>query len=117
MDTLFIWMLSMAPSLSVLTGFDHPLGEGEGYSPIKVTGAARQKMLRTPLKGTRILFYGCVPNSFQPLRDTKSTTTNYITGTANFNSNLKITCRHFVLEDFLKVLSQILPRQLLQQSF
>ena len=30
MDTLFIWMLSMAPSLSVLTGFDHPLGGGEG---------------------------------------------------------------------------------------
>ena len=100
MDTMFIWMLSMAPSLSVLTGFDHPLGEGEGYSPIKVTGAARQKMLRTPLKGTK------------STRDTKSTTTNYITGTANFNSNLKITCRHFVLKDFLKVLSQILPRQL-----
>ena len=102
----------MAPSLSVLTGFDHPLGGGEGYSPIKVTGAAHQKMLRTPLKGTRILFYGRVPNSFQLLRDTKSTTTNYITGTANFNSNLKITFRHFVLEGSLKVLSQILPRQL-----
>ena len=44
--------------------------------------------MRTPLKGTRILFYGRVPNSVQPLRDTKSTTTtNYITGTANFNSN------------------------------
>ena len=63
MDTMFIWMLSMAPSLSVLTGFDHPLGEGEGYSPIKVTGAARRKMLRTPLKGTK------------STRDTKSTTT------------------------------------------
>ena len=44
--------------------------------------------MRTPLKGTRILFYGRVPNSVQPLRDTKSTTTtNYITETANFNSN------------------------------
>ena len=42
---------------------------------------------RTPLKGTRILFYGCVPNSFPPVRGTNSTTTNYITGTANSNSN------------------------------
>ena len=42
---------------------------------------------RTPLKGTRILFYGRVPNSFPPVRGTNSTTTNYITGTANSNSN------------------------------
>ena len=83
MDTMFIWMLSMAPSLSVLTGFDHPLGEGEGYSPIKVTGAARQKMLRTPLKGTRILCYGRVPNSFQPLRD------NQINNNKLYNWNCK----------------------------
>ena len=83
MDTLFIWMLSMAPSLSVLTGFDHPLGGGEGYSPIKVTGAARQKMLRTPLKGTRILCYGRVPNSFQPLRD------NQINNNKLYNWNCK----------------------------
>ena len=41
----------------------------------------------TPLKGTRILFYGRVPNSFPPLRGSNSTTTNYITGTANSNSN------------------------------
>ena len=83
MDTMFIWMLSMDPSLSVLTRFDHPLGGGEGYSPIKVTGAAHQKMLRTPLKGTRILFYGRVPNSFQPLRENQ----RQQIGTANFNSN------------------------------
>ena len=42
---------------------------------------------RTPLKGTRILFYGRVPNSFPPVRATNSTTTNYITGTANSNGN------------------------------
>ena len=33
------------------------------------------------------MFYGRVPNSFPPLRGTNSTTTNYITGTPNFNSN------------------------------
>ena len=42
---------------------------------------------RTPLKGTRILFYGRVPNSFPPVRATNSTTRNYITGTANSNGN------------------------------
>ena len=47
----------------------------------------RRKTLRTPLKDTRVLFYGCVPNSFPPLRGTNTTTTNYLTGTANFNSN------------------------------
>ena len=33
------------------------------------------------------MFYGRVPNSFPTLRGTNSTITNYITGTANFNSN------------------------------
>ena len=54
---------------------------------MKVMGLPCGKVSRTPLKGTRILFYGCVPNSFPPLRGTNSTTTNYITGTANVNSN------------------------------
>ena len=40
-------------------------------------------MLRTHLKGTRILFYGRVPNSFQPLRENQ----RQQIGTANFNSN------------------------------
>ena len=50
-------------------------------------GGARMKISRTPLKGTRILFYGCVPNSFPPLRGTSLTTTNQMTVTLNFNSN------------------------------
>ena len=32
------------------------------------------------------MFYGRAPNSFPLLRGTNSTTTNYITGAANFNS-------------------------------
>ena len=51
-----------------------------GYNPIKVRG------VKTPLEGTRILLYERVPNSFPPVRGSNSTTT-YITGTANFNSN------------------------------
>ena len=62
-------------------------GGGGGYYPIKVTGVLVGRISRTPLKGTRILFYGRVPNSFPPLRGTNSTTTNVITGTANFNTN------------------------------
>ena len=50
-------------------------------------GGAHLKILRTPLKGTRILSHGCVLNSLPPLRGTNLTTTNYITGTANFNSS------------------------------
>ena len=55
--------------------------------PHKSDGGACRKIARTPLKGTRILFYGLVPNSFPPLRGANSTTTNYITGTPNFNSD------------------------------
>ena len=57
-----------------------------GVLAYKSDGSARRKFSRTPLKGTRILFYGRVPNSFTLLRGTNSTTTNYITGAANFNS-------------------------------
>ena len=58
-----------------------------GLLPCKSDGGARRKISKASLKGTRILFYGRVPNSFPPLRGTNSTATNYITGTANFNSN------------------------------
>ena len=58
-----------------------------GVLPCKSDGGAGRKISRAPLKGTRILFYGRVPNSFSPLRGTNSTATNYITDTANFNSN------------------------------
>ena len=37
-----------------------------GLLPYKSGGGGRQKISRTPLKGTRILFYGRVPNSFHP---------------------------------------------------
>ena len=59
---------------------------GGGVLAYKNDWSARRKCSRTPLKGTRILFYGRVPNSFPLLRGTNSTTTNYITGAANFNS-------------------------------
>ena len=59
---------------------------GGGVLAYKSEGGARRKSSRTPLKGTRILFYGRVPNSFPLLRGTNSTTTNYITGAGNFNS-------------------------------
>ena len=65
-------------------------GEGEAALPYKSDGDVRRKLLRTPLKGTRILFYGCVPYLFPPQRGTNSTTTKYIIGTANFDSNKDI---------------------------
>ena len=55
----------------------------------------------TTLKGARVLFYVRVP---PPLRGNNSTTTNYVTGTANLIV-IEITVEHFLLEDFLKVLS------------
>ena len=58
-----------------------------GVPPYKSDGDARRKISRTPLKGTRILSYGRVPNLFPLLRGTNSTTTNYITGAANFNKS------------------------------
>ena len=57
---------------------------GRGVLPYKRDEGARRRIPRTPLKGSGILFYGRVRNSFPPLRGTNSTTTNYITGTANF---------------------------------
>ena len=46
-----------------------------------------QSNINAPQKGTRILFYRHLPNSLPPLWGTNSTTTNCITGTANFNVN------------------------------
>ena len=77
---------------------------GGEYSPIKVTGVLVGKISRTPLKCTRILFYGRVPNSFPPLIGTNSTTTTYTTGTAKLIVT-KITFEHFLLMEFFKVLS------------
>ena len=58
-----------------------------GIPPYKSDGGARRKNSRTPVKGTRIMFYERAPNSFSPARGNNSTTKNYITGTVNFNSN------------------------------
>ena len=52
-----------------------PGGQG-GVLPYKSVEGARRKILKTPLKGTRILLYGRVQNSFPPLRGTNSITTN-----------------------------------------
>ena len=63
-------------------------GAGGGVLPYKSDGGVNRNVSRTPLKGTRILFYGRDPNLFPPLRGTNSTTVNHITvGTANSNSD------------------------------
>ena len=63
-------------------------GGGGGVLSYKSDGGVNRNVSRTPLKGTRILFYGRDPNSFPPLRGTNSTTVNHITvGTANSNSD------------------------------
>ena len=54
-----------------------------GVLPYKSDAGDRRKISRTPPKGTRIFYYGRVPKSLSPPRGTNSTTTNYITGTAN----------------------------------
>ena len=75
-------------------------------------GACRE-ISRTPLKGTRTLFYGRVPNSFPSLRGTNSIIINHITGTAILIV-IKITFEHFLFKDVLKVLSLIF---IWEQSF
>ena len=75
---------------SLVHSYSKTGGGGEAALPYKSDGGVRRKILRTPLKGTRILFYGCVPYLFPPLRGTNSTTTKYIIGTANFDSNKDI---------------------------
>ena len=53
-----------------------------GVLPYKSGGVALRKI-------SNLVLWAChlVTNSFPPLRGTNSTTTNYITGTANCNSN------------------------------
>ena len=55
-----------------------------GYFPIKVTGVPVGKFANTSKRYPNV-FYGRAPKSFSPPRGTNSTTTNYITGTANAN--------------------------------
>ena len=73
-----------------------------GGTASKSDGAGSRRISRTPLKGTRILFYGRVPNSRPPLRGTNSKLYNWH---CKFQSVIKITFEHFLLKDFLKLLS------------
>ena len=75
---------------------------GGGGTASKSDGAGSRRISRTPLKGTRILFYGRVPNSRPPLRGTNSKLYNWH---CKFQSVIKITFEHFLLKDFLKLLS------------
>ena len=90
------------------------------HGDVPPRGTSRRKILRTPLKVTRNLFYGRVPNSFPPLRGTNSTTTNYITGTANFNSNKDNFRTLFCPGLFERIVINLYPNkkyQFWQQSF
>ena len=78
------------------------VGRCRGGTAHKSDGAARRRISRTPLKGTRILFYGRVPNSLPPLRGTNSKLYKWH---CKFQSVIKITFEHFLLTDFLKLLS------------
>ena len=78
------------------------VGRCRGGTAHKSDGAARRRISRTPLKGTRILFYGRVPNSLPPLRVTNSKLYNW---NCKFQSVIKITFEHFLLKDVLKLLS------------
>ena len=83
-----------------------------GVLPHKSDGGSRQKILRTLLKRNRNLFYGCVPNSFPPLRGTNSTTTNYMIGSCF----LTLSCQGL----FQSVVVNLYPNkayQFWQQSF
>ena len=78
------------------------VGRYRGGTASKSDRAALRRISRTPLKGTRILFYGRVPNSLPPLRGTNSKLYNW---QCKFQSVIKITFEHFLLKDFLKLLS------------
>ena len=69
----------MKPRSQIHQGYllsSHQGARGGGLLPYKSVEGARRKILKTPLKGTRILLYGRVQNSFLPLRGTNSITTN-----------------------------------------
>ena len=62
---------------------------GGGYSPMNWRGCLSENFENTPKRYQNLVLWACHPvtNSFSPLRRTNSTTTNNITGTANFYSN------------------------------
>ena len=65
------------------------LPRGGGYSPMNWRGCLSGNFENTPKRYQNLVLWAChlVTNSFSPPRRTNSTTTNNITGTANFNSN------------------------------
>ena len=77
---------------------------GGGVLPYKSDGAARRKFSRTPLNGTRILFYGSIPNSFPSLRGTNSKLYNWH---LQILIVIKITFEPFLFKELWKVLSKI----------
>ena len=81
--------------------FFSPRGGG-GVLPYKSDGAARRKFSRTPLNGTKILFYGSVPNSFPSLRGTNSKLYNWH---LQILIVIKITFEPFLFKELWKVLS------------
>ena len=82
--------------------FFSPRGVGGGVLPYKNDGAARRKFSRTLLNGTKILFYGSVPNSFPSLRGTNSKLYNWH---LQILIVIKITCEPFLFKELWKVLS------------
>jgi len=70
--------------------------------PYKIDGGVRRKFSRTPIKGTRILFYGSVPNSFPPLKATNSKLYNWH---LQILIVIKITFEPFLLKEIWKLLS------------
>ena len=95
-------LFSYSQKKKTKVGAARRVGRCRGGTASKSDGAARRRISRTPLKGTRILFYGRVPNSLPPLRGTNSKLYNW---QCKFQSVIKITFEHFLLKDFLKLLS------------
>ena len=72
-----------------------------GIRRYKSDGGARRTVSGTRLKGTRIFLWACPKFITTPKRYQSSAPTNYITGTANFNSNKDnmIIFEHFLIKD------------------
>ena len=86
-QTLNLWKV-LLPRYFARNVTQLPPGGG-GYSPMNWRGCLSGNFENTPKRYQNLVLWAChlVTNSFSPLRRTNSTTTNNITGTANFNSN------------------------------
>ena len=81
-ELMFVFPVSRVLFSLVFGGEKSP-----GVLPYKSDGGARRKISRTPIKGTSNLVFRACPKFISTLRGINSTTTNYITGTANFKGN------------------------------